>query len=48
LCESRRMRVSKKGKKELPKYWYVEQLVHQLPSSYIDEPEPEEVTRSER
>jgi hypothetical protein len=33
---------SKKGKgkkKELPKYWYMEQLVHQLPSFYIDKPE---------
>ena len=30
---------SKKGKgkkKEVPKYWYMEQLVHQLPSFYID------------
>jgi hypothetical protein len=33
---------SKKGKgkkKEVPKYWYMEQLVHQLPSFYIDKPE---------
>lgn len=33
---------SKKGKgkkKEVPKYWYLEQLVHQLPSFYIDKPE---------
>ena len=32
---------SKKGKgkkKEVPKYWYMEQLVHQLPSFYIDKP----------
>ena len=32
----------KKGKgkkKEVPKYWYMEQLVHQLPSFYIDKPE---------
>ena len=33
---------SKKGKgkkKEVPKYWYMEQLVHQLPSFYIDKPD---------
>ncbi|KAH8978837.1 hypothetical protein EDB92DRAFT_1955918 [Lactarius akahatsu] len=34
---------SKKGikgkKKEVPKYWYMEQLVHQLPSFYMDKPE---------
>ncbi|KAH9025995.1 hypothetical protein EDB85DRAFT_1869269 [Lactarius pseudohatsudake] len=33
---------SKKGKgkkKEVPKYWYMEQLVHQLPSFYLDKPE---------
>ena len=33
---------SKKGKgkkKEVPKYWYMEQLVHQLPSFYVDKPE---------
>lgn len=33
---------SKKGKgkkKEVPKYWYMEQVVHQLPSFYIDKPE---------
>jgi hypothetical protein len=33
---------SKKGKgkkKEVPKLWYMEQLVHQLPSFYIDKPE---------
>ena len=33
---------SKKGKgkkKEVPKFWYMEQLVHQLPSFYIDKPE---------
>ncbi len=33
---------SKKGKgkkNEVPKYWYMEQLVHQLPSFYIDKPE---------
>jgi hypothetical protein len=32
----------KKGKgkkKEVPKYWYMEQLVHQLPSFYIDKTE---------
>jgi hypothetical protein len=30
----------KRGKKkEVSKYWYVEELVHQLPSSYIDKPE---------
>ena len=28
-----------KGKKEVPKYWYMEQLVHQLPSFYIDKPD---------
>ena len=26
-------------KKEVPKYWYMEQLVHQLPSFYMDKPE---------
>ncbi|KAI9444019.1 hypothetical protein H4582DRAFT_1918705 [Lactarius indigo] len=33
---------SKKGKgkkKEVPKYWYMEQLVHQLPSFYMDKRE---------
>jgi len=33
---------SKKGKgkkKEVPKYWYMEQLVHQLPSFHIDIPD---------
>jgi hypothetical protein len=33
---------SKKGKgkkKEVRKYWYMEQLVHQLPSFYIDKPD---------
>ena len=33
---------SKKGKgkkKEVPKYWYMEQVVHQLPSFYIDKAE---------
>jgi hypothetical protein len=33
---------SKKGKgkkKEVPKYWYMEQVVHQLPSFHIDKPE---------
>lgn len=33
---------SKKGKgkkKEVPKYWFMEQLVHQLPSFYKDKPE---------
>ena len=33
---------SKKGKgkkKEVPKYWYMEQVVHQLPSFYIDKTE---------
>ncbi|KAI0302813.1 hypothetical protein B0F90DRAFT_169676 [Multifurca ochricompacta] len=29
----------KSKKKEVPKYWYMEQLVHQLPSFYIDKPE---------
>ena len=36
---------SKKGKgkkKEVPKYWYMEQLVHQLPSFYIDKPDEDE------
>ncbi|KAI0259717.1 hypothetical protein BC834DRAFT_974045 [Gloeopeniophorella convolvens] len=28
---------SKGKKKDVPKYWYMEQLVHQLPSYYIDE-----------
>jgi hypothetical protein len=28
-----------KKKKEVPKYWYMEQVVHQLPSFYIDKPE---------
>jgi len=28
-----------KGKKEVRKYWYMEQLVHQLPSFYIDKPD---------
>lgn len=28
-----------KGKKEEPKYWYMEQLVHQLPSFHIDKPD---------
>ena len=30
---------SKGKKKEVPKYWYMEQLVHQLPSFYLDKPE---------
>ncbi|KAH9059770.1 hypothetical protein EDB87DRAFT_742370 [Lactarius vividus] len=29
---------SKGKKKEVPKYWYMEQLVHQLPSFYMDKP----------
>ena len=30
---------SKGKKKEIPRYWYMEQLVHQLPSFYLDKPE---------
>jgi len=36
---------SKRGKgrkKEVPRYWYMEQVVHQLPSFYIDKPVGEE------
>jgi len=28
----------KSRKKEVPKYWYMEQVVHQLPSFYVDKP----------
>ena len=30
---------AKGKKKQVPKYWYMEQLVHQLPSFYIDKPD---------